>query len=277
MVGLPSFNYAAINAPGGIAAGLGGLTAALVAAPQEKRRLALVEQEAADRRSQSEQDNLMRQQAMEDRRTSAATANAHDARDFEYRKTNDQRNYDLAAQNSASLGAQRVGNAVHDFQTGGGLAGLFMGKPPAGGAGRAPNPNADLIPDYLLSDVEKRVGEKTKAMQQSISAAGGLTGALNQQPIQPGVIEQMRQNEFKALGYDPLTKRRIGAGSVNAAGQPSSPQLPPTPSAQPSAAPNQNAGQSDADILELKKKHPQYASIPDDEFIRRVRAKSQGK
>jgi hypothetical protein len=241
MVGLPSFNYQAINAPGGIAAGLGGLASALVQAPQEKRRLALVEQERIDRRNQGEQDNLMRQQAMDDRRESAKTAAGQD----------------------------------EGFQKGGGLMGMLVG--PQKASGRAPDPDADLIPSYLLKDVEDRVTAKTKAMQQSMNAAGGLTGALNQQPVQPAVIEQMRQNEFKALGYNPATKRRLGAGGVNAAGQSASPQQMPTPSAQPSAAPNQNVGQSDGDILELKKQHPQYASIPDDEFIRRVRAKNQGK
>jgi hypothetical protein len=272
---LPSFNYAAINAPGGIAAGLGGLSAALVQAPQEKRRLALAEQAANDRRANDEQDQLMRQQAMDDRHHSAEVAAQNDARDFEYKKTNDQRNYELASQNSATLGAERVGNAVHNFQTGGGLMGLLAGKPPTG-AGHAPNPNADLIPDYLLKDVESRVGEKVKAMQKSMNNAGGITGALNQQQVSPGVIEDMRQNEFKALGYSPVTKRRLGPGTMNAAGQPASPQQMPTPSDQPSQAPNQSPD-SDADILKLKQQHPQYATIPDDEFIRRVRAKRQGK
>lgn len=269
MGGLPSFNYNAINARGGIAEGLGGLTAALIAAPQEKRRLAMMEQDRITRQSESEQDRLMRQQQMADMQANRVAIGERDARDFEYRKTNDEANRGIAQQNATTASFTAGSNAVEGFQRGGGIMGLIAGKPKAGG--RTPGPNDDVIPAHLLSNIEQQVDDEDAAMKAS--------GGLSAQGMNPATRAHARQRKLEMAGYDPRTMRRLGAGTTNAAGQPASPQsAPPTPSAQPSAAPNQQAPQqSDADILELKKQHPQYATIPDAEFIRRVRAKTQGK
>lgn len=267
MARLPSFNYNAINARGGIAEGLGGLTAALIQAPQEKRRLALAEQDRIERRSMGEQDLVLRRQALEDRQQSEKAAGERDVRDFTHRQAMDQGNLAVSQQNAMTLGASRIGGAINDFQKGGGLIGALVGAPKTGG--RTPGPNDDVIPPHILANLEKQLDDQDAAMK----ASGGLsaTGML------PGVRANARQQLLKNAGYNPVTMRRLGAGNINAAGQPATPQQAPTPSQQPSAAPNQNVGQSDADILQLKAQHPQYATIPDDEFIRRVRAKNQGK
>ena len=265
MARLPSFNYNAINAPGGIAAGLGGLTQALIQAPQEKRRLALAEQDRIERRSMGEQDLLLRRQAMEDRAQSAEAAEKRDIRDFDYRKTQDAAQLGIQQQNANTLGAARVGGAVNDFQKGGGLMGVLMGAPKTGG--RTPGPNDDVIPSHILQSIEGQVDQEMKDVQGRI----GLTGQID-----PGVRAHARQKALQNAGYNPVTMRRLGPGGTSVTGEAATPQQRPTPSDQPSAAPNQQApGQSDADILQLKAQNPQYATMPDDEFIRRVRMKGK--
>lgn len=274
MATLPSFNYSAINAPGGIAAGLGGLSAALIQAQQDKRRMAFAEQGRQDRLAGDAEDRLMRKQQLDDIQASREAAAKNDARDFEYRKTNDDRNYNLADRNSMSLGVQRVGNAVNDFQRGGGLTGLLMGPPKKA---TVPHPNADVMPPQMVKSIDDEIATKIKDMEDSIRAASGAPSSAPQQPLSSGLKDEIRQKRYAAAGYNPLTMRPLGNGNTNAAGQMATPQQPPIPSQQPSSAPNQNAGQSDADLLKLKAQHPLGATLTDDEFLRRARAKLQGK